>query len=177
MAATTPTRLARIEQRILAVRGQRVMVDADLAELYGVPTKRLNEQVRRNLERFPADFVFQLTREEWDALRSRFATLDMGRGQHRKYLPYAFTEHGALMAANVLNSASAVTMSVRVVRAFVRLREMVASHRELGRKLDELERRVSGHDTAIASLVRAIRELATPPQPKPRRRIGFIMDD
>ncbi len=154
------------------------MIDADLAELYGVPTKRLNEQVRRNLERFPADFMFQLTRKEWDALRSQFATLDMGRGrgQHRKYLPYAFTEHGALMAANVLNSAAAVAMSVRVVRAFVRMREMVASHRELGRKLDELERRVAGHDTAIASLVQAIRELATPPQPSPKRRIGFIAD-
>ncbi|HXF75083.1 MAG TPA: ORF6N domain-containing protein, partial [Methylomirabilota bacterium] len=134
----------RIEGRIFTIRGCRVMVDSDLAELYGVPVKRLNEQVRRNADRFPPDFAFQMTREEYDSLRSQIATLERGRGRHRKYLPWVFTEHGAIMAANVLNSRRAVEASVYVVRAFVRLRRAVASHKELARKLAELERRVGG---------------------------------
>jgi len=148
----------RIEGRILTIRGCRVMVDSDLAELYGVPVKRLNEQVRRNADRFPPDFAFQMTREEYDSLRSQFATLERGCGRHRKYFPWVFTEHGAIMAANVLNSRRAVEASVYVVRAFVRLRRAVASHKELARKLAELERRVGGHDAAIRDLVAAIVE-------------------
>jgi len=132
---------APIESRILLVRGQRVMLDVDLARLYGVPTKRLNEQIRRNTERFPADFAFRLTADEWECLRSHFATLKAGRGQHRKYLPLAFTEHGALMSANVLSSRRAIEASLFVVRAFVRLREVLATHKELARKLEELERK------------------------------------
>ena len=108
----------------MLMRGQKVMLDSDLAELYGVPTKRLNEQVKRNIDRFPPDFMFRLSQEEAEILRSQNATLKGGRGQHRKYLPYAFTEHGAIMAATVLNSQRAVEMSVFVVRAFVQLREM-----------------------------------------------------
>jgi hypothetical protein len=152
-----------------------VVVDADLAELYGVPTKALNQAAKRNLGRFPQDFAFQLTAEERAEV---VANCDhLSRLRFSPTLPYAFTEHGAIMAANVLNSALAVAMSVQVVRAFVRLREMVASHKELGRKLDALERRVGGHDAAIASLLAAIRELAAPPAPKAKRRIGFIADD
>src|SRR5438128_4410734 len=123
--------IERIESRILLVRGHKVLLDADLAALYGVSTKRFNEQVRRNAARFPEDFMFRLSAEEWDSLRSQFATLKTGRGQHRKYLPLAFTEHGAIMAATILNSPRATEVSVYVVRAFVRLRELLASTKEL----------------------------------------------
>jgi hypothetical protein len=163
--------MGRIEQKIFFVRGQKVMLDVDLAGLYGVTTKRLNEQVKRNLERFPEDFMFQLTAEEADSLRSQFATSNAGRGG-RRYLPFAFTEHGAVMLASVLNSPQAVEVSVYVVRAFVRLREVLATHTELAHKLNELERKVGAHDEAIKSLVTAIRQLMQPP-PTKRRRIGF----
>jgi phage regulator Rha-like protein len=165
-----------IEQRILLIRGQKVMIDADLAEIYGVPTKRLNEQVRRNPQRFPTDFVFQLTAEEYTALRSHFATLKTGRGQHRKYLPYAFTEHGAIMAANVLRSEQAIEVSVYVVRAFVRLREMIASNKELACKLDALEKKLATHDQAITGILTTLRQMMNPPAPK-RRGIGFVIDE
>lgn len=156
------------------------MLDADLAELYGVSTGRFNEQVRRNQERFPGDFMFQLTDQEVARLRSQSAisigeTPRGGRGG-RRYLPHAFTEHGAIMAATILNTSRASEVSVFVVRAFVHLREMVAANKELAKKLDELERRVSHHDEAITGIVKAIRELAAPPEPKPKRRIGFITD-
>ena len=157
------------------------MLDADLAELYGVSTGRFNEQVRRNRDRFLGDFMFRLTNQEVEHLKSQIAisigeTREAGRGG-RRYLPLAFTEHGAIMAATILNSPQATEVSVFVVRAFVRLREMVAANKELATKLDELERRVSHHDEAITNIVKAIRELATPPEPKPRRRIGFVSDD
>ena len=162
----------RIERAIVVIRRQKVMLDSDLAALYGVSTKRLNEQVRRNPTRFPADFAFQTTRDEYEALRSQIATLKEGRGEHRKYLPWAFTEHGALMAANVLNSPRAVQMSVYVVRAFLRLREWVVGQTELATKLSELERRVAGHDEDLRAIVQTIRRLLAPPE-TPRRRIGF----
>lgn len=143
--------LETITQRILVLRTQKVLLDSDLAALYGVPTKRFNEQVKRNLERFPADFMFQLTEEEFAALRSQFATLKTGRGQHRKYLPYVFTEHGAIMASMILNSPRATEVSVYVVRAFVQLREVLTSHRDLAQKLEELENKTEmmsvQHDT------------------------------
>jgi hypothetical protein len=132
----------QITQVIQVLRGQRVLLDAELAALYGVTTKRLNEQVRRNAVRFPADFMFQLTVEEAGASRSQNATLKAGRGQHRKYLPFAFTEHGAIQAANVLNSPRAVDMSIYVVRALVQLRTLLASNTELARRLNELETRI-----------------------------------
>jgi hypothetical protein len=174
-----------IAQSIVLVRGQKVLLDTDLALLYDVPTKRFNEQVRRNLERFPADFMFQLTEEEWAALRSQFATLKTGRGQHRKYLPFAFTEHGAIMAATILNSPRATEVSVYVVRAFVRLREVLASNKELSERLDDLERtteaRALQHDqfarntrVQLKQVFDAIRELMTPPEPPKKRPIGFI---
>jgi hypothetical protein len=143
-----------------------------LAALYGVATKRLNEQVRRNPDRFPSDFSFQVTPEEYAVLRSQIATLDLGRGGHRKYLPHVFTEHGALMAASVLNSPPAVHTSIFVVRAFLQLRQWVGGQGVLAAKLTELERRVAGHDEDLKAMVRAIRRLTQPPAGL-RRRIGF----
>ena len=160
-----------VESRILVLRRHKVLLDTDLAALYGVPVKRLNEQVKRNRERFPSDFMFQLTTQEYQALRSQFSTSKPGRGG-RRFLPYAFTEHGAIMAATVLNSQRAIKMSVFVVRAFVRLRETLATNRQLASKLDELERRLETHDTRIQELIEAIRELMIPPE-SPRRKIGF----
>jgi hypothetical protein len=160
-----------VESRILILRDQRVILDADLAQLYRVPVKRLNEQVKRNQERFPADFMFKLNEKEDRALRSQIATSNKPRGG-RRYLPYAFTEHGAIMAATILNSEQAVQMSVFVVRAFVRLREMLGTNRKLAGKITELEGRLDTHDSTIQDLIDAIKELMTPPDP-PRKRIGF----
>src|SRR5216684_3980247 len=157
--------IERIESSILLVRGHKVLLDADLAALYGVTTKRFNEQVRRNAARFPEDFMFRLSAEEWSSLRSQFATLKTGRGQHRKYLPYVFTEHGAIMAATILDSPRAVEMSVYVVRAFVQLRAMLASKTALVRKLNELDGKLKNHDEAITAILSAIRELMNPPPP------------
>lgn len=167
--------LAEIERRIFILRGQRVMLDSDLADLYGVSTKRLNEQVRRNLRRFPPDFMFQLSAEEANTLRSQIATSNIGRGG-RRYSPYAFTEHGAIMVANVLNTTNAMEISVYVVRAFVRLRQMAGVNAAMNAKLAELERRVTGHDEAIRSLVQTIRQLMATPE-KPRRSIGFKVEE
>jgi hypothetical protein len=178
MSAAAVVAVEAIAGRIVILRGQRVIVDADLAALYGVPTKRLNEQVRRNAERFPADFMFALSREEWDALRSQSATLKTGRGQHRKYLPYAFTEHGAIMAATILNSPHAVEVSIYVVRAFVQLRELLAGHKELAKRLNDLEtrmeRKLLTQDQAIAGILDAIRQLMAPPPVAKKRSIGFV---
>jgi phage regulator Rha-like protein len=172
-----------IEDLIRIVRGQRVILDADLARIYGVLTWRLNEQVKRNNERFPADFVFTLTTEENRALTSQFARSKKGRGG-RRTLPYAFTEHGAIMAANVLNSSRAVQMSVFVVRAFVKMREVLVQNRHLAEKLAELERRLTGrldvHEQAIVHILDEIKKLMEPPPlpPEPKRReIGFHVRD
>lgn len=158
-----------IVQRILLIRGHRVMLDSDLAELYEVPTKRLNEQVRRNIKRFPPDFMFQLTPEEFDSLRSHFATLKIGRGQHRKYLPYAFTEQGVAMLSGILNSDRAIDVNVAIMRAFVKLREFALTHKELSRKLNDLEKK---YDSQFKVVFDAIRQLMTPPESK-KRKIGF----
>jgi hypothetical protein len=177
---TPSKRLIRFDQpAIHLIRGQRVMLDSDLAAIYQVSTKRLNEQLRRNRNRFPADFVFQLTAEELTDLRSQFATSNpmlqtatsKKRGG-RRYLPWVFTEHGAIMLASVLNSDVAVQASVRVVRAFVRLREMVSGNAALAAKLAELERRLDSHDESIANLFQVIRQLLAPTA-KPKREIGF----
>jgi len=152
---------------IVRMRGQTVILDSDLAALYGVTVKRLNEQVKRNQERFPEDFVFQLTAAEERSLRSQNATLK--RGAHRKYMPYVFTEHGAIMAANVLRSKQAVEMSVTVVRAFIRLRRMALSVEGLARKVAALEQK---YDASFRVVFDAVRQLMAPPEP-PRKRIGF----
>jgi phage regulator Rha-like protein len=160
--------MERIERAILSIRGAKVMLDSDLAEIYGVETKVLNQAVKRNVSRFPSDFMFQLTAAEWTSLRSQTVTLK--RGEHRKYLPYAFTEHGALMLANVLNSERAAQTSVQVVRAFVRLRQILASNAELARKLDALEKK---YDRQFKIVFNAIRQLMSPPPEPKRREIGF----
>jgi hypothetical protein len=157
----------RIENAILLIRGEKLILDSDLAALYGVETRTLLQAVKRNRERFPSDFMIQLTRKESDSLRSQIV-ISKGRGG-RRYLPYAFSEHGAIMAASVLNSKTAVETSVQVVRAFVRLRQMLASNKELAHKLIELERR---YDTQFKVVFDAIRELMTTPEPKPKQ-IGF----
>jgi hypothetical protein len=160
-----------VEPRILILRGMRVILDSELAELYGVQIKRLNEQVKRNAERFPQDFMFQLSPREDKNLRSQFATSRSGHGG-RRHLPYAFTEHGAIMAATVLSTKRAIEMSVFVVRAFVRLRDMLATNGKVAGKLAELERRLKGHDASIQAIIDAIHELMAP-KPRKRRPIGF----
>jgi len=157
----------RIERRILVVRGEKVLLDSDLATLYGVSTKRLNEQVKRNRERFPPDFMFQLTAEEVAALRSQIATSN-GRGG-RRYLPYVFTEHGTIMAANVLNSPRAIAVSIYVVRTFIALRQYAVSHQFLSRRLEQMEKK---YDHQFKVVFDAIRQLIEQPV-KDTPRIGF----
>jgi hypothetical protein len=169
-----PLSIGEIAQRIHLIRGQRVVLDSDLAAFYGETTKRFNQQVSRNRERFPEDFMFRLNNEEYESLRLQFATLKTGRGQHRKYLPHVFTEHGAIMAATLLNSARATALSVYVVRAFVELRGMLSSNRELAGKVHALERKVSVHERNIAELVDAMANLLAAPPPMPKRSIGFV---
>ncbi len=178
----------RIQNRILLIRGQKVILDSDLAQLYGVPTKRLNEQVKRNAERFPTDFVFRLSREEFNGLIAQFATSNGEQGQKAEVvancdhlqrlkfspvLPYAFTEHGAIMAASVLNSARAVRTSIFVVRAFVRLRQVLASNVALARRLEHLEQAVGTHDRQIVAIVDALHLLMPPEDESPKEPFGF----
>jgi hypothetical protein len=167
----TPTvSIGRVNETIHSIRGERVMLDADLAELYGVETKVLLQAVRRNLERFPSDFMFQLTKQEFNILRSQIVTSRWGG---RRYPPYAFGEHGVAMLSSVLRSPQAIAVNIEIVRAFVRMRKLSFANEELARKLDELDRRVSKHDAAIAEIIEAIRQLMMPPSPKEQRSIGF----
>jgi len=178
MASTR--KISSIESAIYLLLGQRVMLDSDLAAIYGVSTRQLNQQLKRNRSRFPDDFAFQLSTEEFRNLKSQIATSSLmsqfvtssGHGGRRK-LPWAFTEHGALMLASVLNSEVAVQASVRVVRAFVKLREMIAANAQLAAKLEELERRLDSHDKAIVDLFAALKRLLEPPAPPKKREIGF----
>jgi ORF6N domain len=168
-----------IAERIFIVRGQKVILDSDLAALYDVPTKRFNEAVKRNLAKFPTDFMFTLTSEEFASLRSQFATSNVSPGSGgRRYAPNVFTEHGAIMAASLLNSARAIDVSVYVVRAFVQQRELLASNKDLVRQLRALEQRIErklgSHDQAIAGLIDTLRQLMAPPDP-PKRPIGFTV--
>ena len=159
--------LENIESRIFLIRGHKVMIDADLANIYGVTTKRLNEQVKRNRERFPEDFMFQLTKEEKDEVVANCDHLK--KLKYSPVLPNAFTEHGAIMIATILNSPVAVQASIHVVRAFVKLRQILASNKELSRRFDELEKK---YDAQLKVVFDAIRQLMAPPEPK-RRKIGF----
>jgi hypothetical protein len=163
----------RIEKIIYFVRGHKVMLDSDLAALYEVTTKRLNEQVRRNIRRFPGDFMFRLTSEESKSSRSQFATLNKGRGSNLKYLPYAFTEQGVAMLSSVLNSDKAIDVNIQIMRAFVQMRRALASHADLARKIEVLE---SKYDGQFRVVFEAIRRLMEPPAPR-KRRIGFITDN
>ncbi len=164
--------MASIERRIYVIRAQKVMLDSDLAELYKVPTYRLNEAVKRNRERFPRDFMFQLSQKEAECLTSQIAMSNAGRGG-RRTLPYVFTEHGVAMLSSVLNSDRAVQVNIAVMRAFVRLRQMIATHKELAHKIDELERKFAEHDSQLQTVFQAIRELVDPPLVPAKRRIGF----
>jgi phage regulator Rha-like protein len=168
-----PVPLERIDRRIYLIRSQKVILDSNLAELYQVPTKRLNEAVRRNLARFPEDFMFQLTDKEASALRSQIATLEMGRGRYPKYAPYAFTEHGVAMLSSVLNSTRAVQMNILIIRAFVKLRETLATHKDLARKMEHLEATQKQHASIITIVVDEIQKLKKTPVSSPKRRIGF----
>ena len=161
----------RVGSKILVLRNHKVILDTDLAELYGVPVKRLNEQIKRNRQRFPPDFLFTLTRAEDRDLRSQNATSSSAHGG-RRYLPHAFTEHGAIMAATVLNSKRAIEMSIFVVRAFVQMRQALVFNQHVVSKLSELEERLDSHDSEIQDLVEALRELIAP-LPASNRRIGF----
>ena len=167
--------VAAIERRIVFLRGRRVMLDRDLAELYGVETRVLNQAVKRNRARFPEDFVFQLTLEEaGDPGISRSQNVILNRGLNLKYRPYAFTEHGTVMLANVLKSAVAVRASIQVVRAFVNLRRMVAAHDDLARSIERLERRVDRHDSDLQDVLSVLKKLLAPPPPPAKRHIGFL---
>ncbi len=161
-----------IEQRIFLIRGQKVMLDVHLAQLYQVPTKRLNEQMRRNQTRFPKDFMFQLNKTEYSSLRSHFATLENGRGRHRKYLPYVFTEQGVAMLSSVLNSERSIQVNIAIMRSFVKLRKLLSTHRNMARMLNELEGK---YDAQFKIVFEAIRELMIPPE-KPKRQIGFRVE-
>ena len=163
--------IEQIQSRILVLRGVRVLLDADLAGLYGVPTKRLNEQVKRNARRFPEDFVFRLTADEKSEVVAKCDHLRNLR--FAKSLPFAFTEHGAIQASNVISTPAAEEMGVMVVRAFVRLRMLLVNHKALSAKLAELDQRVGAHDDQIGAIVEAIRRLTAPEGPRHRRRIGF----
>ena len=177
MAADALIPVERIEKAILLIRGQKVMLDRDLARLYGVSTKVFNQAVARNRRRFPEDFMFRLTAQEAEALRSQIVTLKTGRGKHSKYLPYAFTEQGVAMLSSVLRSARAIEVNIAIMRAFVRLREILATHKELARKLDEIEKRLGQHDEQFQVVFEAIRRLmAPPPDPEKKRRIGFARE-
>ena len=176
MSAAKPLVSAfHVEKLIRVIRGHKVMLDADLAKLYGVETRVLVQAVKRNSSRFPADFMFPLSSTEAKALRSQTVISKTGRGG-RRYLPMVFTEQGVAMLSGVLNSERAVEINIQIMRAFVRLREMIASNKDLARKLDALERKLESHDVHIRSLFEAIRQLMIPPEPK-KRKIGFLVEE
>ncbi len=160
----------RIINQIYLIRGEKVMLDSDLAELFGVETKQLKRQVARNINRFPSNFMFELTKAEYDSLRSQFGALK--RGQHPKYLPYVFTEHGVLMLANVLKSERAIHMSVRIIEVFVKMRELALTHKEILVKLQQIENKVTKHDEELEMLFKAVKGLLTEPKKK-RVKIGY----
>ena len=161
-----------IERKIYLIRGQKIILDNDLADLYGVSIRVLNQAVKRNLNRFPEDFMFQLTKEEDESLRSQIVILKRERGKHRKYLPHAFTEQGIAMLSGVLSSDRAVHVNIAIMRAFVKLREMISLNKELAHKLMQLERKIEKHDTEIKVIFDAIRQLMATPEPK-EKKIGF----
>jgi len=160
-----------IAQKIYLIRNKKVMLDFELAELYGVATKRLNEQVKRNIHKFPEEFMFKLSSDEWKTLRSQFATSNIGRGGKR-YPPYAFTEHGTLQVANVLNSPKANEVSIFVIKAFLKFREVIYSHLELKKQIEKIESQLANHDEEITAIFKVIKELIQKPQ-KPKKEIGF----
>lgn len=164
----------RIAQKIYLIRGQKVMLDSDLAELYGVKTAALNQAVKRNLKRFPGNYMFQLTRDEYNSLRSQIVTLEKsGRGKYAKYQPHAFTEHGVVMLSSVLKSQRAIQVSLMVVEVFVKLRQMLSTNTELAHKIEQLERKIEKHDEEITAIFEAIRQILRPPEEQRQKQIGF----
>lgn len=176
MKKSSPPTSREISEMIYHLRGHRVMLDADLAKLYGVSTKRLNEQVRRNRKRFPEDFMFQLSKQELNNWRSQIATSNPSVKMGLRRCPYAFTEHGAVMLAAVLNSQIAVNMSIQVVRAFIKAKELVAKHTELAVRIEQLEQKFGKHDEEIGAIFEAIKRLMFPPEIRKGRRIGFASE-
>jgi len=162
-----------ITEVIYVIRGQRVMLDQDLAELYGVEIRVLNQAVSRNLKRFPRDFMFQLSEEETKLLRSQFVILETGRGKHRKFRPYAFTEQGVAMLSSVLRSDRAISVNIEIVRTFVKMRELLSANKELAQRIEELERKVGTHDEEIGAVFEAIKQLMLPAKQEKKERIGF----
>jgi len=165
-----------VMNKIYLIREQKVMLDRDLAELYGVQTKVFKQAVRRNLDRFPEDFMFELTHEELTSLRSQIVTLKTGRGQHSKYIPFAFTEQGVAMLSSVLNSETAIRVNIQIIRVFTRMREMLLTHKDILIQLEKIEHKLIKHDEDIALIFQYLRQLLNPPQ-TPRRKIGFIRSD
>jgi len=161
-----------VMNKIYLIRGQKVMLDRDLAELYGVETKVLNQAVKRNSERFPTDFMFQLTKREWEFLRSQFVTLETGRGKYPKYAPSVFTEQGVAMLSSVLKSETAIRVNIQIIRIFTRMREMIMTHKDILLQLEKIEKKLAGHDEDITLIFQYLKQLLNPPQP-PRRKIGF----
>jgi phage regulator Rha-like protein len=172
MEALVPIEI--IERKILLIRGKKVMLDSELGELYGVETRSLIQAVKRNIDRFPHDFMFQLNQKEYESLRSQFV-ISKGKGG-RRYPPYAFTEQGVAMLSSVLNSQRAIQVNITIMRVFVRLRQMMATHRALAGKLAELEERIQDHDEQITDIFKAIRQLMTPAETS-KRKIGFHLKD
>jgi hypothetical protein len=162
-----------VMNKIYLIRGQKIMLDSDLAELYGVKTKRLKEAVRRNIDRFPDDFMFELTSDEFESLRTQIATLKTGRGHHPKYMPFAFTEQGVSMLSGVLNSPTAIRVHIQIVRVFAKMRELLLTHKDILLQLEKIEKKLSGHDEDIKLIFKYLKQLLTPlPQP-PRQKVGF----
>ena len=162
--------------KIYLVRELKVMLDKDLAELYCVETKRLKEAIRRNIQRFPEDFMFELTQAEFESLRTQFATLKGGRGEHSKYMPFAFTEQGVAMLSSILNSETAIRVNIQIIRVFTRMRQLLISQKDILLQLEKIERGLSGHDKEIQLIFKYMKQLLTPPQ-QPRNKIGFKMSN
>lgn len=165
-----------VMNKIYLIRGQKVMLDRDLAELYGVETKVLNQAVKRNSDRFPADFMFQVTKTEWESLRSQIVTLKTGRGKYPKYVPTVFTEQGVAMLSSVLKSETAIRVNIQIIRIFTRMREMIMTHKDILLQLDKIEKKLTGHDEDINLIFQYLKQLLNPPSP-PRQRIGFKRKD
>jgi hypothetical protein len=165
-----------VMNKIYLIRDQKVMLDRDLAELYGVETKVLNQAVKRNAARFPEDFMFQLTKSEWESLRSQIVTLEAGRGKYPKYAPTVFTEQGVAMLSSVLNSETAIRVNIQIIRIFTRMREMIMTHKDILLQLEKIEKKLAGHDEDITLIFQYLKQLLNPPQP-PRRKIGFKRKD
>ena len=162
--------------KIYLIRGQKVMVDRDLAKLYGVPTKAFNQAVKRNAERFPGDFMFRLTKKEWESLRSQIVTLEIGRGKYPKYLPYVFTEQGVAMLSSVLNSETAIRVNIQIIRVFTKMRELLLTHKDILLQLEKMEKKLTGHDEDLQLIFQYLKQLLNPPQ-LPRNKVGFRRKD